>query len=104
MIARTGGAVAEAATANITVSMMRGTEVGTGITAADIGPLIPHPLLHLPRVVGHLRDPQTIGEETGIVAEETLDAEAVAAMIAEAGSVEEPPQLMSIRTSRDANP
>ena len=78
----------------IIVSMVKEIEVGTGIIAADINPL--H-LLHLPRVVGHLRDHLMIGEEIGIVVEVIPDVEEE--MTEGEGNAGEP-QLMSILTSR----
>ena len=107
IVATTGGVTAEnteigtkdaeaaVAAADIIVSMMKKTVVGTGILAADIG-LNLHPLHHLLRVVGLLPDHQTIRKEkTSTVAEVTPDA--VEGMIAEA--VRKVHLLMFILTS-----
>ena len=95
-----GGAAVAAE--NIIVSMVRETKVGTGVIAADRGHILLH-LLHLPRVVGHLRDHQMRRKETCKVAEEGMTPGAAEVMIGEEGSVE--PQFpMSIPTFKGVFP
>ena len=93
---------AGAAAENIIVSMERETKVGTGVIAADRGHILLH-LLHLPRVVGHLRDHLMRGEDKIKVAEEVMTPGAAEVMIGGEGSVE--PQFpMSTPTFKDVFP
>jgi hypothetical protein len=94
--------VAGAAAEIIIVSMERETKVGTGVIAADKGHILLH-LLHLPRVVGHLRDHPMRGEDKIKVAEEVMTPGAAEVMIEGEGSVE-PQSPMSIPTFKGVFP
>lgn len=97
----TGGGAAATAE-NIIVSMVREIKVGTGVIAADRGHILLH-LLHLPRVVGHLRDHLTRSVDIRKVAEEDMTQGATEVMIGGEASVE--PQFpMFIPTFNGVSP
>ena len=76
--------------------MVREIKVGTGVIAADRGHILLH-LLHLPRVVGHLRDHLMRSVDIRKVAEEDMTPGATVVMIG--GEASEVPQFpMSIPT------
>jgi hypothetical protein len=93
---------AGAAAENIIVSMERETKVGTGVIAADRGHILLH-LLHLPRVVGHLRDHPMRGEDKIKVEEEVMTPGAAEVMIGEEENVE-PQFQMSTPTFKGVFP